>query len=167
MVPLNILTLIAAPAPAPSVLVLKPDEEPVAEGKMRVVPIYIGTAEALALTEALEQTRLPRPTTHDLMLDAISNLDATIDHVLINDSRGDIFYARLTILQHGRLIDLDARPSDAINLAIRQGAGIFIEEKVLDKASFPYLFKHPIDEEAEVEDFRDFLDSISPEDFTE
>ena len=165
MVPLSILTLIAAPSPAPSVLVLKSEEEPAVEGKSRVVPIYIGAVEAIALTAALEERRFARPSTHDLMLDALANLDATVDHVLINDARGDIFFARLTLSQHGRLIDIDARPSDAINLAIRQDANIFIDEQVLERTSFPYIFRQPLDEETAVEDFRDFLEHLSPADF--
>ena len=165
MVPLHILTLIATPAPAPSILVLQPDEEPVSEGVSRIVPIYIGAPEALALANALEGQRYARPTTHDLLLDAIANLDATIDHVLINDTKNGVFYARLTLSQHGRLIDLDARPSDAITLAVRLDAPLYVEEDVLDKASFPYLFKQPVDEETILGDFHEFLEDVSPEDF--
>ena len=165
MVPLHILTLIATPAPAPSILVLQPDEEPVSEGKSRIVPIYIGAPEALALTNALEEQRYARPTTHDLLLDAITSLDAAIDHVLINDARNSVFYARLTLAQHGRLVELDARPSDAITLAVRFGAPVYIEEDVLERASYPYLFKKPIDEEDAIDDFRDFLENITPDDF--
>ena len=165
MVPLHILTLIATPAPAPSILVLQPDEEPVSEGKSRIVPIYIGAPEALALTNALEEQRYARPTTHDLLLDAITSLDAAIYHVLINDARNSVFYARLTLAQHGRLVELDARPSDAITLAVRFGAPVYIEEDVLERASYPYLFKKPIDEEDAIDDFRDFLENITPDDF--
>ncbi len=165
MVPLHILTLIATPAPTPSILVLQPEEESVGEGIARIVPIYIGAPEALALTSALEDQRFTRPTTHDLLLDAIASLDAVIDHVLVNDAKNGVFYARLTLSQHGRLIELDARPSDAITLAVRHGAPLFIDEDVLDKTSYPYLFKQPIDEEAVISDFRDFLEDISPEDF--
>ena len=167
MVPMNILTLIAAPAPAPSIIVLQPQEEPVSEGKSRVVPICIGATEAIALTNALEGNRFERPSTHDLILDTLASLDAIVDHVLINDVKGTVFFARLTLSQHGRLIEVDARPSDAINLAVRQGAHIYMDEQILDKTSYPYLFKTPIDEEAAVQDFHDFLESITPEDFAE
>ena len=165
MVEMSILTLIAAPPPAPSILVLQPDEEPVAEGLSRIVPIFIGTPEAVALSSALEEQRFERPTTHDLLLDAVTSLDASIDHALINDVRGNVFYARLTLSQHGRLVDLDARPSDAIALAVRFGAPIYIDETVLEKASFPYLFKQPLDEDAAIQDFHEFLENLSPEDF--
>lgn len=165
MVPLNVLTLIASAAPAPSILVMEPVEERISPDTARVVPIYIGVMEAFNLGLALESTHVSRPTTHDLMLDAITHLDALVDHVLINDEREDVFYAQLTLSQHGRLIVLDARPSDAIALAIRQDAPIFIEEDVLDRASYPFVFKQQHNEEEAMEEFRAFLESVSPDDF--
>lgn len=165
MVELKVLTLIVTGMGSPSFLVLQPIEESVAEGKSRVVPICIGPHEAMGLGTVLESAKFTRPTTHDLMLDALTNLDARIDHVVINDMKGGTFFSRLCITQYGRLIDLDARPSDSIALALRQGAKIYIDEDVLERASFPYLFNAPYDEEAIVEDFKTFLDDISPEDF--
>lgn len=165
MVELKILTLIVTGMDSPSFLVLQPIEELVSEGKSRVVPICVGPNEALSLGSVLEGARFSRPMTHDLMLDALTNLDARIDHVLINDEKDGTFLARLCLAQHGRLIDLDARPSDAISLALRQGCPVYIEEDVLERASFPYLFNHPYDEESIVEDFKSFLDNVSPDDF--
>ena len=74
MVPLNVLTLIAAGPQSPSILVLQPQEEPTVPGKSRIVPIYIGVVEAFFIGAALENVRLPRPATHDLMLDAFTSL---------------------------------------------------------------------------------------------
>lgn len=165
MVELKVLTLIVTGMESPSFLVLQPIEELASEGKSRVVPICVGPFEAMGLGTVLEQTRFARPMTHDLMLDALTNLDARIDHVLINDVKDGTFYSRLYLTQHGRLIDLDARPSDAIALALRQGVPMYIEEDVLERASFPYLFNRPYDEDAIVEDFKSFLDSVSPDDF--
>ena len=167
MIPMNILTLIASQAPSPSILVLEPDEERISEGKSRVVPIYVGFIEALNLGAAIEGARFERPSTHDLMLDAFTSLDTTIDHVLLNDAKGSTFFARLALLHHGRMIELDARPSDAISLAVRQGAPIYMNEDVLERTSYPYLFKTPYNEEQAIEDFRAFLDDIAPEDFQE
>ena len=113
----------------------------------------------------LQGASTPRPMTHDLMLDALTNLDARVDHVLINDMKEGTFFARLCLSQHGRLIDLDARPSDAIALALRQGCPVYIDEDVLERSSFPYLFKRPYDEDAIVDDFKNFLDGVSPDDF--
>lgn len=166
MVEVKVLTLIVTGAGSPSFLVLQPIEELVSEGKSRVVPICIGAHEALGLGAVLEQTRFTRPMTHDLLLDALTNLDARIDHVHINDVKSGTFYARLSLAQHGRLIDLDARPSDAIALALRQGAPIYIDDEVLEQASYPYLFKRPYDEERIVDEFKEFLEGVSPDDFS-
>lgn len=167
MVQLKVLTLIVTGSNSPSFLVLQPIEDLVSEGKSRVVPICVGPPEAMALGMVLEHARFERPMTHDLMLDALTNLDARIEHVLINDVKDGTFFARLCLAQHGRLIDLDARPSDAIALALRQDAPIYIDEGVLEQASFPYLFRQPYDEDQIVDDFKDFLKDLSPEDFTE
>ena len=165
MVELKVLTLIVTGFGSPSYLVLQPLEELVAEGKSRVVPICIGPNEAISLGMTLENARFTRPMTHDLMLDALTNLDAVVDHVLICDMKDGTYFARLCLMQYGRLIDLDARPSDAITLALRQGAKIYIDEAVLERGSYPYLFKRPYNEEEIVEDFKSFLHGVSPEDF--
>lgn len=168
MVPVNIQTLIVSAAPAPSIIVLKPIEEAIQEGKYRIIPIWIGVAEATQMGIALEKARFSRPMTHDLLLDALTNLDARVDHVVINDVKGATFYARLTLRQHDRLIDLDARPSDALALAVRQKAPIYVEEDVLERASFPYVLKRTGqdgDAERELSEFRRFLEEIAPEDF--
>lgn len=165
MIPVTIQTLIVSTAPSPSIVVLQPVEEVVQEGKSRIVPIWVGVNEATQMGIALEKARFSRPMTHDLFLDALTNLDARVDHVVINDVKGAMFFSRLTLKQHDRLIDLDARPSDSIALALRQQAPIYIEEDVLERASFPYVFKSAPDEEEELADFRSFLEELAPEDF--
>ncbi|MEC4184506.1 bifunctional nuclease family protein [Adlercreutzia sp. R21] len=166
MVPLKVLTLVVAGPSQPSVLVLQPVEETPA-GKARIVPIWIGPPEAAQVGMALEQVKLDRPMTHDLFLDALTNLDARVDSVVIYQARGQVFYSHLILSQAGRLITLDARPSDAIALALRQDAPMYIEEEVLDAASFPFLFRGEQQTEAELAEFKTFLDHISPEDFGE
>ena len=147
MVPVNVQTLIVSTAPAPSIIVLQPVEDVTQEGKFRIVPIWVGMNEATQMGIALEYARFSRPMTHDLFLDALTNLDARIDHVVIN---------------------LDARPSDALALAVRQKAPLYIEESVLERASFPYVLKRKggdrIDER-ELTEFRTFLEKIAPDDF--
>ena len=165
MVEMKVLTLIVTGVGSPSFLVLQPLEEPVSEGKSRVVPICVGPHEAFMLGAVLEHVSFSRPMTHGLMLDALTNLDARVDHVVICDVKDGTFFSRLCLTQHGRLIDLDARPSDAIALALRQDAPVYIDEGVLERASFPYLFKRPYDEEQIVDEFKTFLEGISPEDF--
>lgn len=167
MVPVKVKTLIVVSAPAPSILVLQPVEEPIQPGKYRIVPIWVGANEAAQLGVALEKARFARPMTHDLFLDALTNLDARVDHVVISGVKGAMFFARLTLKQHERLVDLDARPSDAIALAIRQQAPLYIDEEVLERASFPYVFKNEPDATEEIEEFRSFLAELAPEDFEE
>ncbi|WP_139651384.1 bifunctional nuclease family protein [Raoultibacter phocaeensis] len=165
MIPVKVQTLIVSSAPAPSIIVLQPVEEAPQGNKFRIVPIWIGVNEATQMGIALEKARFSRPMTHDLFLDALTNLDARIDHVFINDVNGPTFFAKLVLRQHNRLIELDARPSDALSLAIRQEVPIYIDEDVLEKASFPYVFKTSPDAETEVEEFRHFVEGLAPEDF--
>lgn len=165
MVPVKIETLVVSAPQNPAVIVLRPVEE-TPEGKMRIVPIWIGGVEAAQLSTAIERIRLPRPMTHDLFLDALTNLDARVDHVLINAVKGSTFFAKLVLRQGGRLVELDARPTDALSLALRQEAPLYIAEEVLERASFPFIRRTPEpNPEAQVEEFRTFLEQITPEDF--
>lgn len=166
MVEAKILTLIVLGNDSPSFLVLEPIEQHASTGKSRIVPICIGSKEAASLGAALENKRFTRPMTHDLMLDALTNLDARVDHVFIHSVKNGTFFAKLCLAQHDRIIELDARPSDAIPLAIRQDAPLYIDETVLEEASFPYLVRNPADEERVVDDFKAFLEDVSPEDFS-
>lgn len=169
MVPVNVQTLIVAAAPAPSIIVLQPVEGTPQTGKSRIVPIWVGVNEVTQMGIALERARFSRPMTHDLFLDALTNLDARIDHVIISDVKGSTFFARLSLRQHDRLINLDARPSDAMALAIRQKAPIYIEESVLERASFPYVLRTSTENseavKQELDEFKRFLEEIAPEDF--
>lgn len=165
MIPVNVQTLIVSTPQAPSIIVLKPENEQPTNGIYRIVPIWVGASEAQQLGAALEHAKFTRPMTHDLFLDALTNLDARIDHVLINDVKRATFFSRLCLRQHDRLIELDARPSDALALAIRQQAPIYIEESVLERASFPFVVRENRDPEAEIDEFRTFLDHVSPDDF--
>lgn len=169
MVPLTVETLIVVGAPGPSVLVLRPVEECISEGKFRIVPIWVGLAEAAQLNMAIRSAKTSRPATHDLLLDAITNLDARVDHVLINNVDGSVFFARLFLRQHNRIVELDARPSDAISLALRQKAPLYIDERVLNRASYPYIVKQPLDAafaQRELSEFHSFLENVDPDDFS-
>ena len=163
MIPLKVLTLIVLNPMQPAALVMQPIEEH-QRTKSRIVPVWVGPAEAMQLGMAVEHMKTPRPLTHDLMLDAITNLDARIDHAVINDVKGTTFFAKLFLKQADRVIERDARPSDAIALAIREDAPIFIEEQTLDKGSYPYIIREDASE-SEIEEFHSFLENISPEDF--
>lgn len=169
MVPAEIKTLVFASGPAPSVVVLQPEEAPAAEGKFRVVPIWVGSQEAAQISLALNKTKFSRPVTHDLFLDALTGLDACVDHTVITGFKGNVFFSKLVLRQHGRLIELDARPSDSLSLAVRQNAPIYIEEETLEATSFPYIIrKNPqVSDEQTLEDFHEFIKGLTPEDFQE
>lgn len=166
MIRCYIQTLIISQAVSPSVLVLRPYSDAPVQDTCKVLPIWIGLTEATQMGLAIEKIRLPRPVTHDVFLDALTNLNTYVDHVLITDVKNDTFFVRLYLRHHGDLIDLDARPSDAINLAIRQNTPIYVEESVLAAQSFPYIIKknHVIDEN-DIEQFHTFIKTIKPEDF--
>ena len=165
MIQVSIQTLVVAPMPNPSVLVLCPTEDHEKRKDCRVVPVWIGPAEAMVLGMALEGTRSERPLTHDLMIDALTNLDTLVDRVEIHDVQNYTFFARLVLRTGDRIISLNARPSDAIALAVRQDAPLYMTEEVLNSSSYPFVFRDGEAEEKELEEFHDFIQSLSPEDF--
>jgi len=100
----------------------------------RVLPIYIGFAEALSIYYALRGDVPPRPMTHDLMVDVISKLNARVEKIVIDDLIDNTFYARLVLKQNDKTIEIDARPSDSIAIALRLACPIFVEDEVMDEA---------------------------------
>ncbi|MBA3534518.1 MAG: bifunctional nuclease family protein [Ardenticatenales bacterium] len=133
----------------------------------RHVPIWIGPYEAEALTLSLRGTSVVRPLTHDLLKNMIDALGATVSHIVISDLREEIFYASIVLDLDGKIIEVDARPSDAINLAVRTSAAIFIAEHVLEEAKV--IPEAGIDEASPEEDenlsvFADFLESLDLDD---
>jgi bifunctional DNase/RNase len=100
----------------------------------RYLPIWIGPFEADALRVELAGMEVTRPLTHDLLKTVIVQLGGRVEHVVVNELSHEVFYARVKINVDGRSIDIDARPSDAINLAVRMKVPIFVEESVMDKA---------------------------------
>lgn len=124
------------------------------------VPLVIGPAEANSIALALEDVESPRPLTHDLLLDTILTLDAKVDRVTITDLNQDVYYAEIDLIRGNSSLTIDARPSDAIALALRSGASIFVDEKII-----PYAMVVSGDEDPELEQFRSFLKDLSPDDF--
>jgi len=100
----------------------------------RYLPIWIGPAEADAIAVKLQGVTVPRPLTHDLLRSVIDSLGAKIDSIIVNDLKNDTFYAKIILNVDGGQIEVDSRPSDALALAVRVGAPIYVEESVLDKA---------------------------------
>jgi bifunctional DNase/RNase len=124
----------------------------------RYLPIWIGAAEATAIAYAQQRIVPPRPLTHDLFRDVIEALDRTLEEVRIVALRDGVFYADLVF---DGSVEVSARSSDAIALALRTGTRIVGAEDVLEEAGVAVAGE----EEDEVEKFREFLDQISPDDF--
>lgn len=124
----------------------------------RYLPIWIGAVEATAIAFAQQGVVTARPMTHDLMRDLLTAFERTLQTVTITELREGVFYAELGFAGG---VTVSARPSDAIALAIRSGAVIRSKQAVLDEAGIAI----PDEQEDEVEKFREFLDTITPEDF--
>jgi hypothetical protein len=133
----------------------------------RVLPIYIGPEEAKAIALALEGVTTPRPMTHDLLRDALAALGAAVTRITVTDLRDRTFYAELELRIDGRTVRVSSRPSDAIALAVRVDAPIYAAEGVLDEAAAPPVEPESDPEEQEeiVDQFRDFIDQVNPDDF--
>ncbi|MEK7252940.1 MAG: bifunctional nuclease family protein [Actinomycetota bacterium] len=131
-------------------------------GGNRHLPIFIGTGEATAIAFALEGVEPQRPMTHDLLRAVVEALGATVNHVLVTALRDGIYFADLVLDRGGDEIRVSSRPSDAIALAARTSAPIFVLPSVLDEAGVELQDE---DEETEVARFRSFLESVDPEDF--
>lgn len=125
--------------------------------RRRFLPILIGAPEALAIQMELEQQAPPRPMTHDLMMKVFQELKVELVRIVVSDFRDDTFYATLTLNAEGSYREVDARPSDAIALALRSRASIFVAEKVADRAAVSF---EPQDEEADPRDLERFMKLI-------
>ncbi len=100
----------------------------------RILPIMIGYYEAQSIHLALNDIHIQRPLTHDLLVNIIYALDADIRYVIVNDLRETTFYARIHFNINGQDVDVDARPSDAVAVAVRSNSTIYVEDSVLDAA---------------------------------
>ncbi len=149
----------------------------------RYLPIWIGPAEADAIAVKLQGVNVPRPLTHDLLRSVIDTLGASINSIVVSDLKNDTFFAKIALDVDGGQVEVDSRPSDALALAVRVGAPIYVEDSVMDKAGI-LLDKEtgkPIFEDSEKIDkegkkvsdeelrrlsaFRDFIDTLDWEDF--
>jgi bifunctional DNase/RNase len=134
----------------------------------RMLPIWIGGPEATAILLHVQQVELPRPLTHDLLHNMILALGFMVERIEITDLRESTFFANIVLFDGSNTVELDARPSDSIALAVRAGCPIFVADTVMEQAGREALPEEEIneeEEEAEVERFRAFLDNVDPEDF--
>jgi len=132
------------------------------EATGRTLPIWVGLFEANAITMGIEHTWTPRPMTHDLLKNVIERLNGTVKKIVVNDLRSNTFYAVITVEVNGRITEIDSRPSDAIALALRFKAPIFVAEKVLESAGHA---EGKTKKETSDKWIDDLFDKLKPEDF--
>ena len=152
LVPMTIKGLMLDPVSNSPIVVLKDGQEKI------FLPIWVGIFEANAIALQLENVATPRPMTHDLMRNLMKAIEARVEKVVISDLRESTFYAVIHISVAGKTIDVDARPSDAIAIALRTEAPIFVEQNVLDQA------QTIAPDEAEGEQLKKWLQQASPDD---
>ncbi len=132
----------------------------------RALPIWIGLFEASAIATELEKITFSRPMTHDLMNQLLKSLDVNITMIEINDLKDNTFFAVIHIVRNGTSLKVDSRPSDAIALALRANAPIYVSLKVLEKSKSMDAVKKGLQiDDVKNEKLKEFLESLSPEDF--
>ncbi len=130
------------------------------------LPVWIGSPEASAIASKIDSVEYSRPMTHDLMKEIISGVSATVEKIEINDIRDNVFYASIHIEGITGAFKLDARPSDAIALALRTDSAIFVDSKVLDKSkSIDLRTKEAVLGEETPEDLLNMLEEFEPDEF--
>jgi len=130
----------------------------------KFLPIWIGHPEAAAILMKLQGASTPRPTTHDLVTDMLEQLDAQVTRITVTELKENTFYASITVAQNGSEIEIDSRPSDAIALAVRAEAPIYANERVIEESAIEFEGEE-VNEEEIVDEFRKFLDDVSPDQF--
>ena len=130
-----------------------------------VLPIWIGLLKATAIATELEKIQFPRPMTHDLIKNLMGHLGATVDRVEVCDLRDNTFYAWIYLMVQGKESKVDARPSDALAIALRTSARIFVNEVVLEKSKKIETGAKPEIKDEEAKKWTDILENLSPEDF--
>ena len=130
----------------------------------KFLPIWIGHPEAAAILMKLQGASTPRPMTHDLVTEMLGAARRAGDRITVTELRDNTFYASITIQQDGSEIEIDSRPSDAIALAVRAEAPIFADERVIEESAIEFEGEE-VNEEEIVDEFRKFLDQVTPDEF--
>jgi len=134
-------------------------------GRRRQLSIFIGNPEATAIAFALEGVDTPRPLTHDLFCDVLDEVGVDLERVVINELRDTTYFATLQLRTAAGSVHVSSRPSDAVALAVRTGCPIFAEDEVLEEAGYVEEVEAEMSPDDVVEEFRHFIDTVSPEDF--
>lgn len=172
MIRVDVETIIMAAGPVPSVVVLRERNASTtgSESPLRALSIQTGSFEAAAISQGINATNPGRPITHDLMLDMVRKLDAKVERVEINRVDAPVFYASIVLgrsdnEQTTEELSLDARPSDALALAVRANAPIYVEDDVMNRAGSVSFSPNQANDKAELERFDQFVQTLSPDDF--
>jgi bifunctional DNase/RNase len=153
MIKMEIKGLLMDPVSNMPVVILRDTE------KGHFLPIWVGLFEANAIALEMEKVATPRPMTHDLLKNVLAELDARVERVVINDLRENTFFARIHLARKDGNLSIDSRPSDAIALALRSQAEIFVEEEVLEKSRT----LHAEGSEQDPDRLRKWLEEASPD----
>lgn len=161
MVPVELVGVrVEVPANTPMVLLREQT------GRNRLMPIYIGTPEASSIHYALEGVVPPRPLTHDLFIETLGELGVTLEQVVVTEVREHTYFAELHLRRpDDTVLVLSSRPSDAIALAVRCAAPLFAAEELLDEVGQDPPAEPEEEAEEILDEFRDFIDSVNPDDF--
>ncbi|MDO8526082.1 MAG: DUF151 domain-containing protein [Deltaproteobacteria bacterium] len=130
------------------------------------LPIWIGLIEASAIATELEKIQLSRPMTHDLLKNILDQTGITVEKILVSDLSDNTFYAQIYLKSQGKELIMDSRPSDAIAMALRSKAPIFVEKAVIEKSRKIDLSKEALEKgEGKKQKWTEILENLSPEDF--
>ena len=153
LIEMSIKGLMVDPITNMPIIILKDDDG------QRVLPIWVGVFEANAIALQIENVTTPRPMTHDLLRNIITDLDGSVDRVVVSDLKDNTFFAIIHLTVRGERIAVDARPSDAIALALRTRSPILVEESVIDNAKTVDFTAEPGDNAR----LQKWLESLDPE----
>lgn len=155
----SIAGLTMDPASNTPIIILKSEEDE------QAVPIWIGLLEATSIASALQNIKYDRPMTHDLLKNFADTLEISILKVEVCDLKDNTFYARIYFVSKDQNFDIDARPSDAIALALRFKAPIYVEDSVMQKSKITDGEAEVVDTSEEGKKWADYLANLSPDDF--
>jgi len=147
------------PASNTPIIILK------AEDDDRAIPIWIGLLEATSIASVLQDIKLDRPMTHDLFKNLLDRLQINVEKIEVCDLKENTFYAVIYFSSAGESFSMDSRPSDAIAIALRFDAPIYIDDKVIEKSQQGYEEGEILDKSKKGKEMADYLSSLSPDDF--
>ena len=155
----NIAGLTMDPSSNTPIIILKSEQTD------QAVPIWIGLLEATSIASALQNVKFDRPMTHDLFKNFSDKINISVTRVEVCDLKDSTFYARIFFETGESSFDMDARPSDAIALALRFNAPIFVDDKVIEKSAASQEAGEALDQSEEGKKWAEYLENLNPEDF--